>query len=248
MAGHMYASIMPPLKAVPPLMPVIPADTDWDTSIMGAGVNWDYIPQDRRHNGWAEVERRWACQDTESFYPTKTSEQSKMIRYNHHQEQQHYEVADSFPDPHLAILPPNLMSDFRMKVTLDPKSAASLGGADEFRKWTTFAEGAWSGNLGHGTVVGGGQDTQEIVCGKMLATQIEATHRLKTRDDPPAYIECTTRGFRTGAAAAASQDPRLCQYRVFISMKTTDERYAEKVNVGMWVGCCLWRGLDVVYE
>ncbi|KAI0595281.1 hypothetical protein F4775DRAFT_383122 [Biscogniauxia sp. FL1348] len=245
MAGHMYASILPPLKAMPPLMPAIPADTDWDTSIMGPGVNWDYIPQDRRHNGWEEVERSWTCQDAGSFYPTKTSEQPRTIQHDQkqQQQQQQHEVTDSFPDPHLAILPPNLMSDFRMKVTLDPKSA-SLG-ADGFTKWTTFAEGVWSGNLGHGTVVGGGQDTQDIVCGKMLATQIEATHRLKTRDEPPAYIECKTRGFRT---SAASQDPRLCQYRVFISMKTTDERYAEKVNVGMWVGCCLWRGLDVVYE
>lgn len=47
---------------------------------------------------------------------------------------------------------------------------------------------------------------------------------------------------------ADSVDARLVQYRVTLSMKTTDERYAEKVNFGLWVGSCLWRGSEVIYE
>ena len=71
-------------------------------------------------------------------------------------------------------------------------------------------------------------------------------------------IECKTKGFRTGPSdvmralqdpeKAASVDPRHTQYRVSLSMKTTDERYAEKVNLGLWIGSCLWRGSEVIYE
>lgn len=77
-------------------------------------------------------------------------------------------------------------------------------------------------------------------------------------DAPMCSIECKTRGFRTGPPElmralqdpekAASVDPRLIQYRVALSMKTTDERYAERVNFGLWIGSCLWRGSEVVYE
>lgn len=71
-------------------------------------------------------------------------------------------------------------------------------------------------------------------------------------------IECKTRGNMTGPSelvkalqdpeASASVDPRSCLFRVFVTMKTTDERYAEKLNAGMWVGSCLWKGLEVIYE
>jgi len=47
---------------------------------------------------------------------------------------------------------------------------------------------------------------------------------------------------------AESVDARLLQYRVTLSMKTTDERYAEKVNASLWVGSCFWRGAEVIYE
>ncbi|KAI1506059.1 hypothetical protein F5X99DRAFT_367006 [Biscogniauxia marginata] len=244
----MYAR-MPRLGAMP-IIPAPPADTDWDTSVMAGRVNLDRLPQDRRHSGWEEVERRWTSQNPGScFSTTKTSERPRRDQED---------VTQSFPDPHLSILPPNFMSDFRMKVTLDPKSASVAVGDGDGKKRTTFTEGVWSGQLGRGIVVGGEQDSRDLVYGKTLATQIEATHRLQTGDEPPAYIECTTQGFRLGPpevmqvlpdpANSGWADPTLCQYRVFISMKTTDERYAEKVNVGMWVGCCRWKGLEVVYD
>ncbi|CAJ2504279.1 Uu.00g116730.m01.CDS01 [Anthostomella pinea] len=139
------------------------------------------------------------------------------------------------------IPPPNLSSDFRMKVTLSAQSASVAVGGGGFKKWTMFAGGVWSGQLGSGVVVSGGQDSQDLVYGKTMATQVEATHKLKTGDEPPAYIEVKSRGFRTGTREimealqdpekAEQVDPRFCQYRIFITMKTTDERYADRVNV-----------------
>lgn len=43
-------------------------------------------------------------------------------------------------------------------------------------------------------------------------------------------------------------DPRQYRHRIVISMRTTDPRYAEKVNFEMWVGTCLWRGSELIYE
>ncbi|KAI1077538.1 hypothetical protein F5B20DRAFT_267966 [Whalleya microplaca] len=162
-----------------------------------------------------------------------------------------------FPYPHISIPAPHLECEFRMTVALNPQSA-SVAVGDSFKKWTTFSEGVWSGHFGHGIVLNGGQDSQDLVYGKTAATHVEATHRLKTDDEPPAYIECKTRGYRTGPpeimaalqdpAMSEQVDPRLCQYRVFISMKTSDERYSAQLNAAMWIGSCLWKGLEVVYD
>ncbi|KAK8043366.1 hypothetical protein PG993_005796 [Apiospora rasikravindrae] len=71
-------------------------------------------------------------------------------------------------------------------------------------------------------------------------------------------IDCRTRGFLTAPVQvmsdlrdcekARSIDPRKYCYRVFITMRTTDARYAAEVNTGMWVGTCLWDVAKVVYE
>ncbi|KAI1821410.1 hypothetical protein F4861DRAFT_518859 [Xylaria intraflava] len=144
-----------------------------------------------------------------------------------------------------------------MRVKLNPQSA-SVAVGDGFKKWTTFIGGEWSGRLGYGVVVGGGQDSQDLVYGNTLGTQVEASHRLQTADEIPASIECKARGYRTGPPElmralrdperAGSVDERLSQYRVTLTMKTTDERYAEKVNFGLWVGSCLWRSSEVIYD
>ncbi|KAH8193498.1 hypothetical protein TruAng_012336 [Truncatella angustata] len=126
------------------------------------------------------------------------------------------------------------------------------------KNWTTFTEGAWSGSLGTGSVVGGGQDSIDMEFGKSQGTQIESTFKLRTIDEPPAMIECKTRGFRTGpddimtalkdTAQSLAIDPRQYRHRVVITMKTNDPRYAEKVNFELWVGTCLWRGSEVIYD
>ncbi|KAI0118313.1 hypothetical protein GGR51DRAFT_545548 [Nemania sp. FL0031] len=232
---------------------------EWDTTVVTHGINWPQIDTDRRHSGWEEVEKNW----------TRQQQQQQQQQQSREREQQQTpqqagaagikggKEAALFPCPHVAIPVPSLESDFRMRVKLNAQSA-SMAVGDGFKKWTTFTEGEWSGQLGCGVVVSGGQDSQDLVYGKTMATQVEATHRLKTADEVPAFIECKTRGFRTGPSELmrALQDPekvesvdaRLIQYRVTLSMKTTDERYAEKVNFGLWVGSCLWRGSEVIYD
>ncbi|KAI1130015.1 hypothetical protein F5Y10DRAFT_236812 [Nemania abortiva] len=272
---HGFVSRFPPLPPFIPLQgpsedgrgqPPAPAGAmEWDTTVVVHGINWPEIDSDRRHSGWEEVEKSW----------TKQQEQQTREREEQQPPPQQAGVAEIkggtgsgpprkkakatalFPCPHVAIPVPGLESDFRMRVKLNAQSA-SMAIGDSFKKWTTFTEGEWSGQLGCGVVVGGGQDSQDLVYGKTLATQVEATHRLKTSDEVPAFIECKTRGFRTGPPElmralqdpekADSVDARLIQYRVALSMKTTDERYAEKVNFGLWVGSCLWRGSEVIYD
>jgi hypothetical protein len=54
--------------------------------------------------------------------------------------------------PGLSLPPPRLEADFRMKVVLS-SNVATLAVGDGFKKWTTFTEGVWSGNIGTGSVV-----------------------------------------------------------------------------------------------
>ncbi|KAI0125313.1 hypothetical protein BJ170DRAFT_673576 [Xylariales sp. AK1849] len=159
--------------------------------------------------------------------------------------------------PSLSLPPPQLETDFRMAVILNPK-VATVAVGDGFKDWTTFTEGVWSGSLGNGTVIGGGQDSTDIKIGNSLGTHFHSTYKLKTLDEPPALIECKARGFRTGPAdimqrlqdrtAAQTVDPRQYRHRILMTMSTSDSRYAEKVNFEMWVGTCLWRGSEVIYE
>ncbi|KAI0487556.1 hypothetical protein F4859DRAFT_261018 [Xylaria cf. heliscus] len=267
--------IAPPIPRLPPFVPAPDTSSsskknkegqpsalatvmDWDTTIVSHGNSWPQVESDRRHSGWAEVERRW----------TKQQEQQQVQQQSVGVVQpggssgppgKDTKAASPFPCPHIAIPVPALQPDFRMRVKLNSKSASmAVGGGQANKKWTTFTEGEWSGQLGCGEVVGGGQDSQDLAHGNTLATQIEATHRLKTSDEIPAYIECKTKGFRTGPPElmralqdpekAGSVDARLIQHRVTLTMKTTDERYAEKVNFGLWVGSCLWRGSEVIYD
>ncbi|KAI3326894.1 hypothetical protein HD806DRAFT_531490 [Xylariaceae sp. AK1471] len=272
--GTLYG-VVPVLLPLPPLIPLPdiagggeggpsapPAAMEWDTTLVAHGLHWPRIETDRRHSGWEEVEKKWMQQQQQDTgQQQQTAPQASVAQANEginsEPPGEDLEATALFPYPHLSIPVPGLESDFRMRVKLNSQSA-SMAVGDGFKKWTTFTEGEWSGLLGHGVVIGGGQDSQDIIHGKTFATQVEATHRLKTADEIPAFIECKTKGFRTGPPElmralqdpekAGSVDARLVQYRVALSMKTTDERYAEKVNFGLWVGSCLWRGTEVIYD
>ncbi|RYP07193.1 hypothetical protein DL764_002639 [Monosporascus ibericus] len=172
------------------------------------------------------------------------------------------EAASKFPYPQMSIPAPRLESDFRIQATLSAQTATlAAGGGDGLKKkrWTTFLGGAWSGCFGYGTVVGGGQETRDLVHGNTSGLQLETTQRLETADDPPAYIECKARGTVTGPAEVvralgdrdaeqADHHPLRYSCRVLVTMRTADKRYAERLNFGMWVGGCVWKGADIVCE
>ncbi|KAF3054879.1 hypothetical protein GL218_07536 [Daldinia childiae] len=223
--------------------------SDWDTALVITDEWMKKIVPERRHSGWEAVERQWVG--------NKQSQQSTDSRPSRELTRKEYEAIERFPYPQRALPTPQLEFDFRMRVILNPQSA-SVAVNDGFKKWSTFSDGSWSGRFGYGLVVNGGQESQDMIHGKTAATSVEGMHRLQTGDEVPAYIECKTRGNMTGPPelvkalqdpeASVSVDPRSCLFRVFVTMKTTDDRYAEKLNAGMWIGSCLWKGLEIIYD
>ncbi|KAI1097196.1 hypothetical protein F4804DRAFT_352023 [Jackrogersella minutella] len=232
---------------LPPEMPDPAEDLDWDTTLVVTD-EWLKVASERRHSGWESVERNWI--EKQALQPVGPKVPSEITK-------EACEAMARFPYPHISIPTPQLEFDFRMRVVMNSQSA-SVAVSDGFKKWSTFSDGTWAGHFGYGLVVNGGQESQELVHGKTVTTQVEASHRLQTGDEVPAHIECKTRGNMTGPAElmkaiqdperSHEADPRLCPFRVFITMKTSDERYAAKLNTGMWIGSCLWKGLEVVYD
>jgi hypothetical protein len=43
-------------------------------------------------------------------------------------------------------------------------------------------------------------------------------------------------------------DPRRYQFRTFITLRTTDERYVEEVNFSIWLGTGMWKGDELIFE
>ncbi|KAK7915118.1 hypothetical protein PG985_012821 [Apiospora marii] len=242
---------------LPPLLPAAPPsdDENWDPSVVVHG-DWMRVPAERRHSGWNTVERQWVgvggverpavredppVQSKTQAPPSGISGQS----------------ADDLGNlqPALSLPAPGLELDFRMVLELSDATATVAAG-DHFKKFTTFTDGAWSGSIGSGT--GGDQETMDMTVGSTLATQVESKYRLRTGDEPPAVIDCRTRGFLIAPAQITDElrdcekarvvDPRMYRYRVFITMRTADARYAARVNTGMWVGTCLWDVAKVVYD
>ncbi|KAI2468118.1 hypothetical protein F4781DRAFT_280389 [Annulohypoxylon bovei var. microspora] len=246
-SDHVYQhEIAGPTQSAPG-MPDITEDSDWDTALVVTD-EWMKVASERRHSGWESVERKWT--ESQALQPSGAKPPSEITR-------EAREAMTRFPYPHMSIPTPQLEFDFRMSVVLNSQSA-SVAVSDGFKKWSTVSKGTWAGCFGNGTVVNGGQESQDVAHGKSVATLVEATHRLQTADKLPAYIECKTRGNMTGPPelvkavqdpeTCRDADPRLCPFRVFITMKTSDERYAAKLNTGMWIGSCLWKGLEVVYD
>ncbi|OTA93178.1 hypothetical protein M434DRAFT_395863 [Hypoxylon sp. CO27-5] len=245
---YQHPDIPVPPQAPAHAMPDLNEDSDWDTTLVVTD-EWLKVASERRHSGWESVERRW-IENQQAIQPAVQKPPSEPTK-------EACEAMARFPYPHVSIPTPQLEFDFRMRVILNSQSA-SVAVSDGFKKWSTFSDGSWAGRFGHGVVVNGGQESQDLVYGKTVATQVEATHKLQTEDEVPAYIECKARGNMTGAPemmkllqdlnASRDVDPRLCPFRVFITMKTQDERYASKLNAGLWIGSCLWKGLEVVYD
>ncbi|KAF7908270.1 uncharacterized protein EAF01_004025 [Botrytis porri] len=161
----------------------------------------------------------------------------------------------SYPHPDLSLPHPDLNLDFRMSVSLNPRISV---GQTPFghRNWISFTGGVWSGLWGSGIVLPGGQDSQLIIPDG--SARLETNYLLQTHDDPPAHIAIKTHGWRTGPPEVLAQladpaladqvDPSTYKFRLFIEMETGDERYCSKVNCGMWVGCGMRKGAEVIYD
>ncbi|KAK7985750.1 hypothetical protein PG996_005013 [Apiospora saccharicola] len=259
---------------VPPLLPAAPPteNENWDSSVVVHG-DWMRVPAERRHSGWNSVERQWDGGAGGSTVRDDSRAQSKAqaperLRYPQSGNEQLLTIelrcsgipgpsGDGFCklQPTLSLPAPALELDFRMVLELSDATATVAAG-DHFKKYTTFTEGVWSGSLGRGTR--GDQEAMDMTVDSALAIQVESKYRLRTADEPPAIIDCRTRGFLTAPAQimdnlrdsekSRTVDPRMYRYRVFITMRTADARYADRVNTGMWVGTCLWDVAKVVYE
>ncbi|KAH8661962.1 hypothetical protein BX600DRAFT_307212 [Xylariales sp. PMI_506] len=233
---------------LPPLVPALPVgDADWDTSLVSHAVTMAIEPE-RRHSGWEAVEKKW---------PPALSQRPTVAAAVNRFAPKDYDQIISKLHPALSLPPPQLELDFRMAVVLNT-NVATMAAGDAFKKWTTFIEGAWSGGIGTGVVLSGGQSTTEVSVGESLGAHFESSYKLQTKDEPPAIIECKAQGWRIGSAnimkalqdpeQSRSIDPRQYRHRVTITMRTNDSRYAERVNTEMWVGTCLWRGHEVIYD
>ncbi|CAG8954308.1 hypothetical protein HYFRA_00005929 [Hymenoscyphus fraxineus] len=161
----------------------------------------------------------------------------------------------TYPHPDLTLPRPSLELDFRMAVGLNPRISV---GPTPFgqRNWISFTGGSWSGSWGSGIVLPGGQDSQLIIASG--AARLDTNYLLQTYDNPPAYIAIKTQGWRTGSPEvlealadpkrADSVDPNTYKFRLYVDMETGDERYADKVNSGMWVGAGMRKGTEVIYD
>lgn len=102
----------------------------------------------------------------------------------------------------------------------------------------------------------GGQDSQ-LVNPNSLNTFVTTNYLLKTSDAVPAYIAVSTTGWRTGPRevleklfdpqAADDVDASEYSFRLTIKLETGDERYAGKLNTGIWVASGARRGAEGEY-
>ncbi|KAK7209338.1 hypothetical protein V2G26_016516 [Clonostachys chloroleuca] len=87
---------------------------------------------------------------------------------------------------------------------------------------------------------------------------VEGAFIMRTTDEPPAVLEMRTRGSLSGPceildALLSSRkpreiDPRKYGFRMFLTIKTTDKRYADIVNCGLWVASGVWRGEELIID
>lgn len=47
---------------------------------------------------------------------------------------------------------------------------------------------------------------------------------------------------------AGAEDAERYAFRMVMTLRTQDERYAERVNLGLWLGCGVWKGSELVLE
>ncbi|KAL2104583.1 hypothetical protein VUR80DRAFT_10190 [Thermomyces stellatus] len=114
--------------------------------------------------------------------------------------------------------------------------------------------GEWAAEFGKGTVRSGGHDLQTSQPPERTRTRVDTAFELETSDEPPAILEMRTRGYMAyepdslPKIAAGTEDPERYAFRMVMTLRTEDERYAERVNLGLWLGCGVWKGRELVLD
>ncbi|WYZ39534.1 hypothetical protein EsH8_III_001448 [Colletotrichum jinshuiense] len=221
-----------------------PSSSDWDTAWTCKQAPWLYGLPDRNlarhHGGWNvgrdEAKKTEKRRRSSSNSPVEAGEAAHL---NH------------FPHPVMSLPPPTVEFDFRFAARLACLGSESVSEA---------VCGSWSGSFGSGVVL--------VVCGRdpgrtdpknRAAHRVDATFELQTSDEKPAVLEMETKGHLSGPADVldrvilgsdgdARVDPRRYCFRVFISLATTDERYAGAVASALWVGSGMWDRGELVIE
>lgn len=222
------------------LQPNKPAE--WDTRIHPTAQSRDSVSGGGCFNDGGLLYRVQAERECREG-PGKTVEEACQRSLNH------------FPCPGLAFPMPALDFDFRIAVRLNQEAVHVDSG--NTKEITTVAAGVWSGSFGHGRVIAGGYDLGQAR-GFRPMRLVEGAFVVQTSDEQPALLEMRTRGSLSGPAdvldtllsprAPKDIDPRRYGFRMFATFKTSDKRYAEIVNCGLWVASGAWRGEHLVID
>ncbi|KAI9904185.1 hypothetical protein N3K66_000714 [Trichothecium roseum] len=233
--------------------------SSWDASAWHAGL----VPSMMLGRGRKRSQSM--SQDGEDTCSTTGSVEESCKRALHH-----------FPSPALHFPTPELEFDFRLAVTLKsepstpaviptpPSSQSSTQGASSSapatgskREITGVQTGTWCGSFGNGKVMAGGYDLGQARGFRPIRI-IEGAYIMQTTDEPPAILEMRTRGSLSGPcdildALLSSRnpkdiDPRKYGFRMFLTIKSADKRYAEIVNCGLWVASGAWQGDELIID
>ncbi|KAG6008441.1 hypothetical protein E4U21_004463 [Claviceps maximensis] len=160
-----------------------------------------------------------------------------------------------FPRPAVSFPIPALEFDFRVAVVLNPEPSRVENKIK--KEITTVAAGQWSGSFGNGRVLAGGYDLGQARGFRPIRV-VEGAFVMQTTDQPPAILEMRTRGSLSGPCDILDSllgpdqskhiDPRQYGFRMFTTVKTSDERYAEIVNCGLWVASGMWSGEELIID
>ncbi|KAH8180182.1 UPF0311 protein [Sarocladium implicatum] len=136
--------------------------------------------------------------------------------------------------------------------------APNAASSPQPREIIAVQSGSWSGSFGHGKVLAGGYDLGQARGFRPIRI-VEGVFVMQTTDDTPAILEMRTRGSLSGPcdvldnllsplSTPKTTDPRRYGFRMFSTIKTTDKRYAEIVNCGLWVASGVWRNDELIIE
>ncbi|SPO00228.1 uncharacterized protein DNG_03075 [Cephalotrichum gorgonifer] len=153
------------------------------------------------------------------------------------------------------VPPPKLELEFRMSARLTGQVCRVRLRNEGVRDLSVVEGGEWVAGFGRGTVRSGGHDLQVSQPPERTRTRVDMAFELGTSDNPPAILEMRTRGFMSydpgsleRIVSGREEDLSRYAFRMVMTLRTEDARYSERVNLGLWLGCGVWKGEDLVLE